>query len=86
MVHSCGPQYTAIVKLPLNIYMVGIGGIGMSALAQLFVHQGKHVDDSDRKDSLVTAMLAPMWFTNRVNTSPIAFYAGPRYAAHALAD
>lgn len=41
-----------------NIYMVGIGGIGMSALAQLLVHQGKQVSGSDREDSPVTQMLA----------------------------
>jgi UDP-N-acetylmuramate--alanine ligase len=31
--------------------MIGIGGIGMSALAQLFVHQGKVVSGSDRSIS-----------------------------------
>ncbi len=38
--------------------MVGIGGIGMSALAQLLVHQGKEVSGSDRDESPVTTMLA----------------------------
>jgi len=38
--------------------MVGIGGIGMSALAQLFKHQGKSVSGSDREESPVTSMLA----------------------------
>ncbi len=38
--------------------MVGIGGIGMSALAQLFKYQGKEVSGSDRSDSPVTMMLA----------------------------
>ena len=41
-----------------KIYFVGIGGIGMSALAQLFLHQGKTVTGSDRDESPVTAMLA----------------------------
>ncbi len=41
-----------------NIYMVGVGGIGMSALAQFFSHQGKNVSGSDREESPVTAMLA----------------------------
>ncbi|TSC87166.1 MAG: Uncharacterized protein G01um10148_271 [Parcubacteria group bacterium Gr01-1014_8] len=40
-----------------NIYMVGMGGIGMSALAQLLVHQGKNVSGSDREESPTTAML-----------------------------
>ncbi len=38
--------------------MVGIGGIGMSALAQLLQHQGKSVSGSDREESPTTAMLA----------------------------
>ncbi|MDZ4227063.1 MAG: cyanophycin synthetase [Patescibacteria group bacterium] len=46
------------MKVPKNIYMVGIGGIGMSALAQLFQHQGKAVSGSDREESPVTKMLA----------------------------
>ena len=37
--------------------MVGIGGIGMSALAQLYVHQGCVVSGSDRADSPVIALL-----------------------------
>ena len=41
-----------------RVYMVGIGGIGMSALAQLLVHQGKEVSGSDREESPVTSMLA----------------------------
>ena len=38
--------------------MVGIGGIGMSALAQLLRHQGKQVSGSDREESPTTALLA----------------------------
>ncbi len=41
-----------------HIYMVGIGGIGMSALAQLLQEQGKEVSGSDRGESPVTEMLA----------------------------
>lgn len=41
-----------------NIYMIGIGGIGMSALAQFFAHEGKNVSGSDREESPVTAMLS----------------------------
>lgn len=44
--------------IPQNIYMVGIGGIGMSALAQLLVHQGKNVSGSDREESPTTKLLA----------------------------
>lgn len=37
--------------------MVGIGGIGMSALAQLLAHEGKKVSGTDREDSPVVEML-----------------------------
>lgn len=37
--------------------MVGIGGIGMSALAQLYAHEGARVTGSDRSASLTTEML-----------------------------
>jgi UDP-N-acetylmuramate--alanine ligase len=40
-----------------RVYMVGIGGIGMSALAQLFLHQGARVSGSDRSLSPTTEML-----------------------------
>ena len=43
--------------LPRNIYMVGIGGIGMSALAQMLVSRGHIVSGSDREESPVTDML-----------------------------
>jgi len=38
--------------------MVGIGGIGMSALAQMLLHQGKTVSGSDREESPTTSLLA----------------------------
>ena len=40
-----------------KIYIVGIGGIGLSALAQLFHHEGAEVIGSDRSESPTTAML-----------------------------
>ncbi len=40
-----------------KIYIVGIGGIGLSALAQLFLHEGASVSGSDRSESPTTAML-----------------------------
>jgi UDP-N-acetylmuramate--alanine ligase len=40
-----------------RIFFVGIGGIGMSALAQLYLTQGKGVVGSDRDSSKVTALL-----------------------------
>lgn len=43
--------------MPEKIYMVGIGGIGMSALAQMFQSQGKIVSGSDRSESPTTELL-----------------------------
>jgi len=45
------------MNIPHNIYMVGIGGIGMSALAQMLVHRGHAVSGSDRERSPATDML-----------------------------
>src|SRR3989344_8229402 len=41
-----------------NIYMVGIGGVGMSALAQFYAAQGARVSGSDRASSPTTDMLS----------------------------
>lgn len=43
--------------MPKNAYFVGIGGIGMSALAQLLAGQGVQVAGSDREESPVTELL-----------------------------
>ncbi len=40
-----------------NIYFVGIGGIGMSALARYFLHEGRKVAGYDRTESVLTAEL-----------------------------
>jgi UDP-N-acetylmuramate--alanine ligase len=40
-----------------KVYIVGIGGIGNSALAQLFKHEGASVSGSDRVESPTTKML-----------------------------
>ncbi|MBV9159669.1 MAG: hypothetical protein JO019_03700 [Candidatus Kaiserbacteria bacterium] len=45
------------MPLPGNIYMVGIGGIGMSALAQLLLARGKTVSGSDREESPTVVLL-----------------------------
>lgn len=44
-------------KVPKKIYCIGIGGIGMSALAQYFKDQGATVTGSDRSASPVTELL-----------------------------
>lgn len=41
-----------------TIHMIGIGGIGMSALAQLYLSKGAYVQGSDRAESPVTELLA----------------------------
>ncbi|MBI2048000.1 MAG: UDP-N-acetylmuramate--L-alanine ligase, partial [Parcubacteria group bacterium] len=40
-----------------KIYFIGIGGIGMSALARMMLTQGKKVLGSDRSESLITKEL-----------------------------
>lgn len=40
-----------------NIYFLGIGGIGMSALARLFIHQGYRVGGYDRTQTPLTERL-----------------------------
>ena len=42
---------------PKKVYMVGIGGIGMSSLAQLYAHAGATVLGSDRAEQPSTEML-----------------------------
>jgi len=40
-----------------KIYIVGIGGIGLSALAQLYKHAGAQVQGSDRAEQPTTKLL-----------------------------
>jgi UDP-N-acetylmuramate--alanine ligase len=40
-----------------KVHMIGVGGIGMSGLARLFLHEGKVVSGSDRAPSDITAAL-----------------------------
>jgi UDP-N-acetylmuramate--alanine ligase len=46
-----------------NIYFLGIGGIGMSALARFFVQQGAHVSGYDRTPTSLTRDLEMMGIT-----------------------
>lgn len=41
-----------------HIHFIGIGGIGMSGLARLFLHEGKEVSGSDCKETALTKALA----------------------------
>ena len=45
------------MSIPKHIHMVGIGGIGMSGLAQLLAARGHAVSGSDREESPTTALL-----------------------------
>ena len=45
------------MEIPQHVYMTGIGGIGMSALAQLLAQQGRSVAGSDRDESPTTSLL-----------------------------
>lgn len=43
-----------------RVHFIGIGGIGMSALARFFVHEGKQVSGSDRAESIITEKLGKL--------------------------
>jgi len=45
------------IKEVKHIHFIGIGGIGMSALARLFLHEGKQVSGSDISESQITEAL-----------------------------
>ncbi len=60
-----------------NIYFMGIGGIGMSALARYFLHEGKHVAGYDRTATPLTHDLekegAAVTYNDEVENIPEAF-------------
>ncbi len=60
-----------------NVYFIGIGGIGMSALARYFLHEGCAVAGYDRTPSPLTDELikegAPVHFTDDVEAIPAQF-------------
>lgn len=60
-----------------NIYLVGIGGIGMSAIARYFAAQGKNVAGYDKTPSEITNELekigAAIHFIDIVKNIPLAF-------------
>lgn len=47
-----------VMKSYQNIYFLGIGGIGMSAIARYFLHEGRAVAGYDRTESALTRALA----------------------------
>lgn len=54
------------MTIPKKIHMVGIGGIGMSALAQLLATRGKTVTGSDREESPTTRLLEEKGITVQI--------------------
>ncbi|MCD8173563.1 MAG: UDP-N-acetylmuramate--L-alanine ligase [Alistipes sp.] len=60
-----------------NIYFIGIGGIGMSALARYFLHEGKAVAGYDRTPSELTRQLeregAPVHYDDSPELVPEPF-------------
>ena len=60
-----------------NVYFLGIGGIGMSALARFFLHEGKRVAGYDRTESPLCDRLsgegAEIHYEEAVDRIPAAF-------------
>lgn len=60
-----------------NIYFIGLGGIGMSALARYFLHEGKKVAGYDRTSTVLTDELEAegmdIHFTDSVAKMPAAY-------------
>ena len=60
-----------------NIYFMGIGGIGMSALARYFLHEGRQVAGYDRTETPLTRALqaegATVTYEDEVEAIPEAF-------------
>jgi len=60
-----------------NIYFIGIGGIGMSALARYFVSNGKHVAGYDKTPSKITEELMNLGidihFNDEISAVPKSF-------------
>lgn len=56
-------------ETPKNVHMIGIGGIGMSGLARLYMHEGVKVTGSDTKETALTQALqnegAQVWYEQK---------------------
>lgn len=50
-------MYNINFKVPIHIHFIGIGGISMSSLAEILLHQGFQVSGSDTKESALTSKL-----------------------------
>jgi len=60
-----------------NVYFVGIGGIGMSALARYFKHLGKNVSGYDKTETKITTSLQQLdidiYFEDAVSVIPTEY-------------
>lgn len=57
---------SAMTKLPIDIgpiHFIGIGGIGMSGIAEVLLNLGYQVQGSDLKESKITARLEALGAT-----------------------
>lgn len=61
-----------------NVFFIGIGGIGMSALARYFKNIGKHVSGYDKTPTILTSELIAsgidIHFEDRINLIPSDFF------------
>jgi UDP-N-acetylmuramate--alanine ligase len=78
---SVGRSPSAVPRSPSAVYFIGIGGIGMSALARYYKHAGAQVAGYDRTPSPLTADLEregiAIHFHDDVALIPPAFTAAP---------
>ena len=54
-----------------GIHFVGVGGIGMSGIAELLVNLGYHISGSDARSTEITRRLAGMGLPLKVRTRAI---------------
>lgn len=61
-----------------NVYFIGIGGIGMSALARYFKNLGKNVSGYDKTQTALTGELIAdgitIWFEDKISLIPETYY------------
>ncbi len=58
------------IKQANNIFLLGIGGIGVSGLARIFLAMGKKVSGSDIKESNITKQLKNLGVTITIGPNP----------------
>jgi UDP-N-acetylmuramate--alanine ligase len=65
------------IKNAKSIYLLGIGGIGMSGLARLFLSMGKDVSGSDIKESEITKALEALTINVEIGPNPAKIRPAP---------